>query len=241
MPNILQRKFQQPKEKQAVVADLTYVRVNNKWNYLCVLVDLFNREIIGFSSGAHKDKALVARAFASVKGNLRQIQLFHTDRGSEFKNDLIEETLKTFGISRSLSKRGCPYDNAVAEATFKIIKWEFVRQTTFASLGQLHMEFSDYVNWFNRFRIHGTLGYVSPIDFKQLALIKVVSFCVDNSVLNVPGNWDASLFCIFVREKFYLNLYRYVVADPMNLYLVVQIAILYSPTSSFVVPALYHN
>ncbi len=172
--NILNREFQQTVEKKAVVADLTYVRVNHKWNYLCVLVDLFNREIIGFSSGPNKDKDLVSRAFYSVKGNLKQIQLFHTDRGGEFKNELIDETLDTFQITRSLSLKGCPYDNAVAEATFKSIKFEFVYQTTFTSLEQLHIAFSDYVNWFNRFRIHETLGYVSPIEFKRLALKKVV-------------------------------------------------------------------
>ena len=59
--------------------------------------------------------------------DLRQIQLFHTDRGNEFKNKLIDDALKTFNIQRSLSMKGCPYDNAVAEATFKIIKTEFVK------------------------------------------------------------------------------------------------------------------
>jgi transposase InsO family protein len=68
---------------------------------------------------------LVAKAFATVKSNLKNINVFHTDRGNEFKNQLIDETLRTFKIKRSLSMKGCPYDNAVAEATFKIIKAEF--------------------------------------------------------------------------------------------------------------------
>lgn len=96
-----------------------------------MLVDLFNREIIGFSVGPNEDAALVVRAFASVQGDLRQIQLFHTDRGSEFKNKLIDETLTAFQISRSLSMKGCPYGNAVAEATFKIMKTEFITKRTF--------------------------------------------------------------------------------------------------------------
>jgi putative transposase len=62
----------------------------------------------------------------------------------------------------------------VAEATFKIIKTEFVSQMTFNSLEDLTLEFSDYVNWFNKLRIHGTLGYVSPIEYKRLSLKKVV-------------------------------------------------------------------
>ena len=65
-----------------MVSGLTYVRVNHKWNYICVLIDLFNREIIGYSTGSQKNKELIARAFASVQGDLRQIQMFHTDRGA---------------------------------------------------------------------------------------------------------------------------------------------------------------
>ena len=86
------------------------------------------------SVGRNKIADLVKQAFQSVKGNLKDIQIFHTDRGYEFKNQTIDETLKAFEIQRSLSHKGCPYDNAVAEATFKIIKTEFVRNQTFNSL-----------------------------------------------------------------------------------------------------------
>lgn len=79
-----------------MVSDLTYVRVGLKWNYVCVLVDLFNREIIGYSVGEHKTAQLVKQAFQSVKGSLEDIHLFHTDRGNEFKNSAIEEILETF-------------------------------------------------------------------------------------------------------------------------------------------------
>ena len=172
--NELKRKFQQTEVKKVVVSDLTYVKVKNKWHYVCIFVDLFNREIIGFSTGTNKDASLVARAFSSIQGDLRDIQLFHTDRGSEFKNLLIDQTLAAFQIGRSLSMKGCPYDNAVAEATFKIIKTEFISQMKFDSLEYLTLEFSDYVNCYNKLRIHGTLGYVSPIDYKQSSLKKAV-------------------------------------------------------------------
>ncbi len=66
----------------------------------------------------------------TVNGSLKSIHIFHTDRGNEFKNWLIEEMLETFDITRLLSHKGCPYDNAVAEATFKIIKTEFVKNQT---------------------------------------------------------------------------------------------------------------
>ncbi|MBD8499743.1 IS3 family transposase [Paenibacillus arenosi] len=172
--NELGREFNQREAKRVIVSDLTYVKVKSRWHYICIFVDLFNREIIGSSVGASKDAALVARAFASVQGDLRQIQLFHTDRGSEFKNKEIEETLHAFNIGRSLSMKGCPYDNAVAEATFKIMKTEFIHQMSFRSLPHLKVELNDYINWYNRHRIHGTLGYVSPIEYRNLALKKVV-------------------------------------------------------------------
>ncbi|ASR48619.1 hypothetical protein B4V02_18945 [Paenibacillus kribbensis] len=69
-----------------------------------------------------RSTSLVSRAFATVKGDLRQIQWFHTDRGSEFKNQSKDELLETFHIGRSLSMKGYPYDNAAAEATFKVMK-----------------------------------------------------------------------------------------------------------------------
>ncbi len=111
IPNKLDRQFNQKEELAVVVSDLTYVRVNKKWRYVCLLVDLFNREIIGHSVGKKKDTELVSQAFATVKTNLNRIILFHTDRGNEFKNKLIHDTLETFKIKRSLSARGCPYDN----------------------------------------------------------------------------------------------------------------------------------
>jgi putative transposase len=168
----LKREFQQEEAKKVIVSDLTYVKVKNKWHYVCIFVDFFNREISGFSTSPRKAAVLVARAFYSIQGDLRDIQLLHTGRGIEFENQLIDETLSTFNIGRSLSMKGCPSDNAVAEATFKIIKTEFVSQMTFNSLEQLTLEFSDYVNWFNKLRIHGTLGYVSPIEYKRLSLKK---------------------------------------------------------------------
>ena len=76
----------------------------------------------------------------TVKGNLSDIHIFHTDRGNEFKNKTIEELLETFDMQRSLSRKGCPYDNAVAEATFKVIKTEFVWNETFHTLEELKLK-----------------------------------------------------------------------------------------------------
>ena len=166
-PNLLGRQFNGQERLAAVVGDLTYVRVGQKWQYACILLDLHNREIIGYSSGTNKDAALVRAAFTKVKVNLSQIQMFHTDRGSEFDNALIDEILDPFGISRSLSLKGTPLDNAVAEATFKLIKAEFIYRRFFSTSEQLAIELADYVHWFNNIRIHSSLDYLSPVEFRH--------------------------------------------------------------------------
>ncbi|MGW8956857.1 transposase [Paenibacillus sp. NPDC055715] len=111
------------------------------------VVDLFNREMIGFSSDPRKTASLVYKAIASLSVRLDRIQMFHTDRGKEFDNQRISDVLETFGVTRSLSAKGCPYDNAVAEATFNIFKMEFVNQAHFQSEEQLDVELRDYVHW----------------------------------------------------------------------------------------------
>jgi len=170
VPNLLARKFNDHAAYAAIVSDLTYVRVNYKWNYICILLDLHNREIVGFSAGAHKDARLVFDAFATIQFPIDQIQIFHTDRGSEFNNMLIDEVLDAFNIQRSLSLKGCPYDNSVAEATFNLIKAEFVHRNHFSNLEELKLHLADYVHWFNNIRLHSTLGYMSPADYKNQKL-----------------------------------------------------------------------
>ena len=96
IPNLLQRKFNEQEPNACVVSGLTYVKVGAAWAYVCILLDLHSRKIIGFSAGRHKDAALVRSAFASIRGNLFDIQVFHTDRGSEFDNRLIDNILDAF-------------------------------------------------------------------------------------------------------------------------------------------------
>lgn len=74
------------------------------------------------------------------------MQLFHTDRGNEFKNRLIDEVMDTFEIKRSLSMKGCPYDNVVAEETFKFVKTEFIKSHLFSLPVQLNNELKAYVS-----------------------------------------------------------------------------------------------
>ncbi|WP_462130986.1 IS3 family transposase [Staphylococcus aureus] len=166
--NHLNRAFNREQPMETLVNDLTYVKVAGTWHYICLFIDLFNREIVGYSAGKNKDANLVSKAISRINHNLEQIKLFHTDRGKEFDNHLIDEVLETFKIKRSLSTKGCPYDNAVAEATMKAMKTEFVKQMQFENLEQLKTELFDYVNWYNNFRPHSSLQYLTPVAFKNL-------------------------------------------------------------------------
>lgn len=168
--NKLNREFDRNQKLDVIVSDLTYVNVKGKWNYICLIIDLFNREIIGYAAGKHKNAELVYKAFSKIKTNLSNINIFHTDRGNEFKNKIIDEVLMTFNIDRSLSKKGCPYDNAVAEATYKIIKTEFAFNRIFENFEELEIKLFDYINWYNNVRIHGSLNYLTPIEYRKVSL-----------------------------------------------------------------------
>lgn len=154
--NVLNRKFTREIPLEVIITDLTYVRVKQSWHYICLIVEIYNREIIGYSSGTKKDARLVKRAFLTIDRPLTQVKLFHTDRGSEFD------------IQRSLSKKGCPHDNAVAEGTYKSVKVEFVYQHQFDSQSPLDYELFQYVYWWNHYRLHGSLNYQTPIGYREM-------------------------------------------------------------------------
>jgi transposase InsO family protein len=164
--NVVNREFDNREDLEIVISDLTYVNVSGKWNYICLLVNLFNREIVGYSVGQKKDAQLVYDAFMNTNINLKKIKIFHTDRGNEFKNKVIDEVLKAFEIQRSLSKKGCPYDNAIAEACYKVLKTEFVGNRIFKNIYELREELKSYVLWYNYKRIHGSLNYMTPVEYR---------------------------------------------------------------------------
>ena len=171
--NLIGREFNCWNRNEVIVPDLTYVRVNGEWNYICVLIDLFNREIVGWSVGRNKTSSLVMSAFSNANIDFNRVMIFHTDRGLEFCNKHIDDFILRYGIIRSLSHKGTPYDNAVAESTYKIIKTEFVKQESFKSLEMLRLCFGDYVHWFNCCRIHSSLNYMAPVEYRNAALKKI--------------------------------------------------------------------
>jgi transposase InsO family protein len=83
--NLVNREFNNRELREVIVSDLTYVNVANSWNYICILIDLHDREIIGYAAGKNKDANLVYKAFTTVNAGLDKFQVFHTDRGNEFK------------------------------------------------------------------------------------------------------------------------------------------------------------
>lgn len=150
VPNVVARGFGGRAPRTHICSDLTYVRVGASWNYVCLLVDLYNREIVGHSAGPRKDARLVKSAFATLSFPISDIE--------------------AFGIERSLSAKGCPYDNAVDESTNRILKAELVHRETFGTTRELRAKLSDYVHWYNNFRIHSTLGCMSPVEFRKAGL-----------------------------------------------------------------------
>lgn len=159
--NYLQRDFIVGLPHITIVSDLTYVKVKDQWNYICAMIDLYNGEIVGFSCGRTKESSIVQRAFSSINFPLYEIEVFHTDRGAEFKNNSIDELLEFYDIQHSLSRAGKPIDNAVAEATMKIIKTEFAKKP-FGSFTEMNREFEDYVNYYNNIRRHSRNNHQPP-------------------------------------------------------------------------------
>lgn len=97
----------------------------------------------------------------------RHIEVFHTDRGGEFTGERIERMLDVFGITRSLSRPGNPYDNAVVESTNRLVKKELIHRNVYTNVEQLRSDVNRYVWWYNHQRLHSTLGYLSPVEFTQ--------------------------------------------------------------------------
>ena len=167
MPNAVARGLGGRAPRTHICGDLACVRVGASWNYVRLLVDPCNREIVGRSAGPGRDAWLVKSAFATLSFPISGIEVFHTDRGSELENAEIDLMLEVFGIERSLSAKGCPYDNAVDESTNRIPRAELVHREAFGTTRELRAKLSDYVRWYNNFRIHSTLGYMSPVEFRE--------------------------------------------------------------------------
>ena len=173
---------------------------DNKIKYR--VIEVFNNSHKNY--GTRRIKAeLVLWAFSNAKIDLKKVKIFHTDRGKEFCNEKPDQLLIENNITRSLSHKGALYDNAVAEATYKAIKTEFIQNRDFGTTENLKVLFSDYVHWFNYCRLHSSLGYMTPIEYKNNELLKKMSKKVlthyDEDKIRNANNWRYSYETIFSR------------------------------------------
>jgi transposase InsO family protein len=167
--NLLNRKFKAPKPGKVWVSDITYISTAQGWLYLTIIMDLFDRKIIGWSLSKTlraKDTVVAAWRMALINRPLRGRLIFHSDRGVQYACADFRNELKDKPVDQSMSRKGDCWDNAVAESFFKILKSELVRHTHFVSRQQAKLEVFEFIEiWYNRKRTHAYLGYLTPEDF----------------------------------------------------------------------------
>jgi putative transposase len=173
VPNVLDRKFRATRPGQIWVSDLTYVRTKNGWLYLTVIIDLYDRKVIGWSmsTGLSAEETVIP-AWLMSRWNrpITQELIFHSDRGiqyacKEFANILNANKL----ITRSMSRKGNCWDNAVAESFFKTIKIEWIYSKNYVNQEQAQLSIFEWIeSWYNRRRRHSALGYKTMEEFEQI-------------------------------------------------------------------------
>lgn len=170
-PNVLDREFDGHPPHIHIVGDLAYVRVGGEWNYVCLLIDLRDREIVGHAASGRKDSRLVKAAFATPGFPPTDIDVLRTDRGSEFASSDIDGLPEAFDIRRSPSRKGDPCDNAVIDPASRILKKELAYRRAFADLDRLRREPNPCVRRRSEERMHSTLGCMSPVEFRNAELV----------------------------------------------------------------------
>jgi putative transposase len=170
-PNVLDRKFSVEAPNQVWVGDLTYIPTAEGWLFLAVVIDLFSRKVVGWSMRPDMQRELVVDALDMAwfgRNPGRQTGLiFHSDRGSQYASDDFSQLLKRHGIVPSMSRKGNCWDNACAETLFASLKVERLHGEQFKTIRLAKDETIAWLLWYNRTRMHSTLGYVSPMQFEQ--------------------------------------------------------------------------
>ena len=131
--------------------------------YICFLLDLYNREIVGYNVSEKHNTDTVLPAFDNSNINLSTLDIFHSDRGGEFKGLKLIDFLKSNDIKQSLSKAGYPYDNACSEKLFDIFKREWMKDK-YLDIVELKKDVDEFVYWYNYFRLHGSIGFQTPVE-----------------------------------------------------------------------------
>ena len=168
-PNHLSQNFSAIAANKKWVSDFTYIDTMEGWLYLAVVLDLFSRKVVGWSMSDRMDTALVEAALQMALQARQPTTnlLHHSDQGSQYTSAAYQSKLTSANIQMSMSGVGNCYDNAVAESFFGTLKSECVprRFTTHALARTAIFEYIEV--WYNRQRLHSTLGYLSPVEFEQ--------------------------------------------------------------------------
>ena len=171
-PNLLNRDFSTTAPNQVWVTDVTAVYTGTGWLYLAVILDLFSRAVVAWSTSSNNDTSLALAALPSAVQRRRPPPglIHHSDRGSPYASDEYTKCLRGLGIRRSMSRTGDCWDNAVAEAFFASLKGEHLDHAWYPSQVAAHVAVADYINnFYNPQRRHSTLGYLSPNEFELRA------------------------------------------------------------------------
>jgi len=179
--NELNRDFYSQKLGEKWVSDITYIRVNDDWNYLTTVIDLADRKVVGWSlSEDMTTENTVMKAWINARKtrNISNGFIFHSDRGVQYASNKITSLCNfNLKITQSMSRKGNCWDNAVAESFFKTIKYEWIYRFKFTSYIQLLESIEEYINWYNIERLNPSLGYLSPLEMeiKLRGIIKKVA------------------------------------------------------------------
>ncbi|MFK7790921.1 MAG: IS3 family transposase [Phycisphaeraceae bacterium] len=172
-PNLLDRKFNPKKRNQVWASDITYLQTNQGWLFLCVVIDLYSRRVVGWAMDNKQDSEMVSRALnmALVSRGMPSKLMHHSDQGCQYTSEHFRKVLKENGVQCSMSRRGNCWDNACVESFFGTIKQEMYFETTWKTRAELKEAVFEYIEvFYNRKRRHSTLGFVSPADFEQTAI-----------------------------------------------------------------------
>ena len=164
--NLLAQDFTAKRENEKWVTDTTYVPTDEGWLYLVTVLDIFTRQIVGWSMGNQHDAPLATDALTMALKRQQPLAglILHSDRGGEFANQLYSETCAEDKLIRSMSGSGNCYDNAMAESFFATLKLEAVQGRVFATRSEARMVIFDYIEvFYNRQRLHSSIAFAAPV------------------------------------------------------------------------------
>lgn len=174
-PNLLNREFQAEAPDRVYVSDITYIWTQEGWLYLAIVLDLFSRQIVGWSLNRRMSRKLVMDALRMAIWRRKPARglIFHSDRGSQYCSNDFQELLTVHGMASSMSRKGDCWDNAVAESFFGSLKTERVFFSNYKNREEARADIVDYIEMFyNSRRRHSSLGYLSPRDFEKMMTLK---------------------------------------------------------------------